>query len=119
MADFDEFEFVPLSVIMASGERLLAYGVPSEDEHGRVLLRFVLCYETKENGNVALYDYDPATDDEYIIFNMADILAINSMSDRFHSIYMDFHDRRTMFDLEDYSKTDCISMGILSSKTYQ
>lgn len=105
MADFDEFEFVPLSVIMASGERLLAYGVPAEDEEGRILLRGVLQYHINDAGNIRLFDYDPASDDTYIIFNVADILAINSMSENFRSIYMDYHDKMQAFDLSKLSET--------------
>jgi hypothetical protein len=113
-----EYEFLPLSIVLKSGDRLLAYGLPYEDQSGHFICRGAVMYSDEEDG-IHICDYDPATDDEYVLFLMSEIMTINAMSDTFLVMYKDYHNSKNQLDLSELTQDQLWGAIVNRTETYQ
>jgi hypothetical protein len=107
----DDVEWAPVSVVMKDNSRLLGFGDLQGDI---ILLRGAIEYHIEfRNGDTSthLREYDPATDDEYIVLRNDDIFCVNNMSDDFLNMYMAFHHKKATLDFESFGDGANIVLG--------
>jgi hypothetical protein len=113
-----DYTFLPLSIVLKSGDRLLAYGLPHEDQDGSFICRGAVMYSDEDDG-IHICDYDPTTDDEYVVFSISEIMTINSMSDAFLVIYKDYHNSKNQLDLSELTQDQLWGAIVNRTETYQ
>jgi hypothetical protein len=98
-------EYSPMSLILRpSMTKLLCYGMVEEESEYikcRGLVRYTNDIGKDGSLSVSIFDFDPASEDEFHLLAMCDVMTVGNMSDYYHSMFMDYHNSKIDCDFLD------------------